>query len=62
MLAFQPTGVRSMTGGVAQRDVQEAFQDWAMVAVDPADTAGLGWPLNRTAPQWYRLRRRAASG
>ena len=23
----------------------------------PADTAGLGWPMNKTAPRWYRLRR-----
>jgi hypothetical protein len=28
-----------------------------MLAVEPADTAGLGWPMNKTAPQWYRLRR-----
>ena len=25
---------------------------------EPAETAGLGWPLSRTSPQWYRLRRR----
>jgi hypothetical protein len=28
-----------------------------MLAAKPADTAGLGWPMNQTAPQWYRLRR-----
>lgn len=28
-----------------------------MLTVEPADTAGLGWPMNKTAPRWYRLRR-----
>jgi hypothetical protein len=28
-----------------------------MLASEPAGTAGLGWPMNQTAPQWYRLRR-----
>ena len=35
-----------------------AFAGWEMLAVEPADTAGLGWPMNKTAPQWYRLHRR----
>jgi hypothetical protein len=26
-----------------------------MLAVEPADTGGLGWPMNTTAPQWCRL-------
>jgi len=29
-----------------------------MLAAEPAHTAGLGWPMNKTAPQWYRLHRR----
>jgi len=29
---------------------------WEMLASKPADTAGLGWPMNQTAPRWYRLR------
>ncbi|MDQ1645956.1 MAG: hypothetical protein QOJ50_2140, partial [Cryptosporangiaceae bacterium] len=28
---------------------------WEMLSAEPADTTGLGWPLNKTAPQWYRL-------
>ena len=34
---------------------------WEAVGIDyvPADTAGLGWPMNKTAPRWYRLRRQA---
>lgn len=59
MLAFQPTRMRSVAGGVSRADVEDAFPHWEMLSVEPADTAGLGWPLNRTAPQWYRLRRRA---
>ncbi|MDK3256466.1 methyltransferase domain-containing protein [Blastococcus capsensis] len=36
-----------------------ARRSWEVVGVDaePRAIAGLGWPLNRTAPQWYRLRR-----
>ena len=55
MLAFQPTSAQAVVAGVAQAEAEEAFTGWAVLAVDPAETAGLGWPLNRTAPQWYRL-------
>src|SRR5215217_5528159 len=58
MLAFGPTWMRSLLGGVSQDDVAAAFPDWEMLTIEPAATAGLGWPMNRTAPQWYRLRRR----
>ena len=57
MLAFQPTKVRSLVGGVTQAEVETAFPGWEMLSVEPAETAGLRWPLSRTAPQWYRLRR-----
>jgi SAM-dependent methyltransferase len=57
MLAFQPTGVRSLVGGVTRADVEGALPGWEMLSVEPADTAGLRWPLNKTSPQWYRLRR-----
>ncbi len=64
MLEFQPmavrsTRVRSLVGGVTRTDVEEAFRDWEMLSVEPAETEGLGWPMNKTAPQWYRLRRPA---
>jgi SAM-dependent methyltransferase len=59
MLAFQPTRMRSVVGGVSRADVEAAFPGWERLSVEPADTAGLGWPLTKTAPQWYRLRRQA---
>lgn len=59
MLEFQATRMRSVVGGVTRAEVEAAFPGWEMLAVEPADTTGLGWPLTRTAPQWYRLRRRA---
>lgn len=62
LLAFQRSQVGAVVGGVSQSDVEEAFQGWDLLAVDPGETAGLGWPMNRTAPQWYRLRCRTASG
>jgi hypothetical protein len=46
-------GRRSIAAGV-----ETAFGGWEMLAVEPADTAGLGWPINKTAPRWYRLRLR----
>jgi SAM-dependent methyltransferase len=57
MLAFGPTRMRSVVGGVSRTDVETAFPGWEMVSVEPADTTGLGWPLTKTAPMWYRLRR-----
>jgi SAM-dependent methyltransferase len=56
LLAFGPTRMWSSLGAASQHDVQTAFPQWEMIAVEPADTAGLGWPMNQTAPQWYRLR------
>ncbi len=57
MLAFQPTRMRSVVGGVSRAEVEAAFPGWEMLSVEPAGTKGLGWPLTKTAPQWYRLRR-----
>jgi SAM-dependent methyltransferase len=57
MLAFQPTSMRSLAGGVSEADVKAAFPGWEMLSVEPADTEGLGWPMSKTSPQWYRLRR-----
>jgi hypothetical protein len=45
-------------GGVSQADVETAFPDWEMLSTDAAETTGLGWPMNKTSPQWYRLRLR----
>lgn len=59
MLAFGPTRLRSRIGGVSQVEVEAAFPEWEPLDVQAADTAGLGWPMNRTSPQWYRLRRRS---
>ncbi|GAB1692472.1 class I SAM-dependent methyltransferase [Krasilnikovia sp. M28-CT-15] len=57
MLAFGPTRFQALAGGVSQDDVTAALPDWTLVAVEPAQTEGLGWPMNRTSPRWYRLRR-----
>jgi SAM-dependent methyltransferase len=59
MLAFGPTLMRSVVGGVSRAEVEAAFPGWEMLSVEPAETRGLGWPLNKTTPQWYRLRREA---
>lgn len=59
MLAFGPTRLRRWVGGVSQAEVEDAFAAWDLVAVEPAGTAGLGWPMNRTSPRWYRLRLRS---
>ena len=59
LLSFGPGRWRWLLEGASQEEVQTAFAGWEMLAVKPADTAGLGWPMNRTAPQWYWLRLRA---
>jgi SAM-dependent methyltransferase len=57
LLSFGPSRWRSLVEGASQEEVQTAFAGWEMLAAEPADTAGLGWPMNKTAPRWYRLRR-----
>jgi SAM-dependent methyltransferase len=57
MLEFGPTRLRSMIGGVSEAEVREAFPDWDLQSVAPAPTKGLGWPMNRTSPQWFRFTR-----
>jgi SAM-dependent methyltransferase len=64
MLAFGPTRWRRLLEGVTPEEVAQAFPAWEVVAVEDADTRGLGWPMNRSRPRWYRLARRSvvASG
>jgi SAM-dependent methyltransferase len=57
LLSFGPSRWRRLVGGASQQEAETAFAGWDMLAVQPADTAGLGWPMNKTAPRWYRLRR-----
>jgi SAM-dependent methyltransferase len=56
MLNFGRTRLRSLVGGVSRDEVETAFAGWTTLAVEPADTAGLGWPMSKTRPLWYRLR------
>ena len=58
LLAFGPNRLRSVIGGASRPEVEEAFAGWDLVAVEPADTTGLGRPMNRTSPCWYRFRLR----
>jgi SAM-dependent methyltransferase len=56
LLSFGPSRWRWLVEGASQEEIQTAFAGWEMLAAEPADTAGLGWPMNKTAPRWYRLR------
>ena len=58
LLSFGPSRWRWLVEGASQEEVQTAFAGWEMLASESADTAGLGWPMNKTAPRWYRMRRR----
>ena len=42
LLSFGPSRWRSLVGGASQGDVETAFVGWEMLAVEPANTAGLG--------------------
>jgi SAM-dependent methyltransferase len=59
LLSFGLSRWRWLVEGASRQDVETAFAGWEMLDVEPADTAGLGFPMNKTAPQWYRMRRRA---
>ena len=54
-LSFGVSRWRSFVGGVSQAEVESAFPGWELVTADAAGTAGLGWPMNRTNPRWYRF-------
>src|SRR5215469_8374383 len=58
MLTFGPGRWRWLVEGASETEVETAFAGWEMLTAEPADIAGLGWPMNRAAPRWYRLRRR----
>jgi SAM-dependent methyltransferase len=60
MLEFGPSIFRKMVGGVSQAEVQEAFPGWDLLDVEDAPRRGLGFPMNRTSPKWYRLRHPAS--
>jgi SAM-dependent methyltransferase len=59
LLSFGPSRWQWLVEGASHEQVQTAFAGWEMLASEPADTAGLGWPMNKTAPRWYRLRRQS---
>ena len=59
LLSFGPSRWRWLVEGASQEEVETAFAGWEMLASEPANTAGLGWPMNTTAPRWYRLGRPA---
>ncbi|MBR8743835.1 SAM-dependent methyltransferase [Nocardiopsis sp. MG754419] len=59
MLAFGPSIYRRLVEGVSRVEVESAFPAWELTDVEEATTEGLGWPMNRTSPQWYRFRRTA---
>jgi len=50
LLSFGPGRRRWLAGGASREEVETAFGGWQMLAVEPADTAGLGGPVNKAAP------------
>ena len=52
MLSFGPSRWRWLVEGASQEEIETAFAGWEMLASEPADTAGLGWPITKTAPRW----------
>ena len=61
MLAFGPSRWRRLVEGVSEEEITGAFDAWHLLDVRDADTAGLGFPMNRTSPRWYRLGLRGPS-
>jgi 2-polyprenyl-3-methyl-5-hydroxy-6-metoxy-1,4-benzoquinol methylase len=57
MLEFGQTSIRSLVGGVTRAEIEEALPGWDLLSVEHAQTKGLGWPMTRMSPRWYRLRR-----
>ena len=59
LLSFGPSRWRWLVEGASQEEVETAFAGWRCSRPSRATTAGLGWPMNTTAPRWYRLGRPA---
>lgn len=55
MLQFGLSGVGPVVGGASRDRVEAAFPEWQVLSDEPAELRGLGWPLNRTEPRWFRL-------
>jgi len=49
LLSFGPSRWQRWSEARPQEEVQTAFVGWGMLASEPADTAGLGWPMNKIA-------------
>jgi hypothetical protein len=47
MLSFGPSRWRWLVEGASQEEIEIAFADWEMLASEPANTASLGWPMNK---------------
>lgn len=58
VLAFRPGRRIGMPRGADRGDIEQAYADWSIDTVEPADTSGMPAPLRRTRPAFYRLRRR----
>ena len=55
MLALGPTSFHRLPEGVTHDQVVSGFPNWRLLSSEPADSRGLGWPLNRSHPTWYRF-------
>ena len=55
LLAFGPTRMRWLTEGVTPAAVTDGFPQWRLVHSEPAETKGLGWPMSRSRPMWFRF-------
>ncbi len=60
MLAFQP-GRRPpapLPRGASRQELEDAFRSWDVIGDDAADTSCMSGPAKRTAPHFFRLRRK----
>ncbi len=60
MLAFQP-GRRPpapLPRGASRQELKDTFQNWDVIGDDAADTSCMSAPVKRTAPHFFRLRRK----
>lgn len=58
-LQFGDSRYRKHVGGVTQDEITESLPAWELLTTDDAETRGLGWPMNRTSPTWYRFQFRS---
>lgn len=58
MLSFQPGRRIGLPRGASRAELEATLPEWTVIDDALADTSGMPGPMKKTAPHWFRLKRR----